>query len=294
MVGPSFLYASWAAKGFRIAQALRIGKRSLKLTPRQVEKPWGRLTLPAPFHNDSGEPTGEIWFEDGRNSSRPFLVKYIFTSERLSVQVHPNDVQAAAKGQPRGKTECWYVLDSEPGAEIGLGLTEEVTAEALRTAAIDGSVMDMLDWRKVAAGDFFYVPAGTVHAIGAGVSLLEFQQNSEITYRLFDYGRPRELHLDEAIEAASLVPLNPANAKSANVAGSILHSGSDFTFVRARRGGDVPAALNDRLRWVMPIAGTVSSNSDIASAGECLLVEAEVPLRFGDDAVALIAAGGAV
>ena len=266
----------------------------MKLTPRQVEKPWGRLTLPVPFHNASSAPVGEIWFEDDRQSSLPFLTKYIFTSERLSVQVHPNDAQAAAKGQPRGKTECWYVLDSEPDAEIGLGLTREVTADALRAAAIDGSVMDMLDWRKVAAGDFYYVPAGTVHAIGAGVSLLEFQQNSEITYRLFDYGRPRELHLDEGIAAAWLVPHRVDDTKSADFASPILHSGPDFTFVRARHDDDVPSALNQRLRWVMPIAGTVSSNGVSAAAGECLLVEPGAPLWIADNSLALIGAGGPI
>ncbi|HET7709711.1 MAG TPA: class I mannose-6-phosphate isomerase [Sphingomicrobium sp.] len=266
----------------------------MKLTARQVEKPWGRRELPAPFINATGEKIGEIWFEHGQRSDLPFLTKYIFTSERLSVQVHPDDMQAAARGNERGKTECWFVIDADPGAEIGLGLARSSTPGQLRSAAIDGSVMDLLNWRKVAPGDFFHVPAGTVHAIGAGVSLLEFQQNSDITYRLYDYGRPRELHLDDAIDVASLAPYSRASSKPVTMSPSILHSGDDFTVVKARSNGDVPAALNDRLRWVMPIAGKVRSNGDVAEAGECLLLEPAAPIRIDEKSVALIAAGGAI
>src|SRR5690606_21069723 len=121
------------------------------------------------------------------------LVKYIFTSEKLSVQVHPSDAQAAL-GEPgdRGKEECWLVLDAEPGAQLGLGLTRNLAQDELRAAALDGSIEDMLGWRSVSPGDFFRILPGTVHAIGPGLSLVEVQQNSDTTYRLYDYGRPRE------------------------------------------------------------------------------------------------------
>ena len=265
---------------------------TVKLTPRQVAKPWGRKDLPAPFRNSTNEPIGEIWFEDGRAGTLPFLTKYIFTSERLSVQVHPSDAQAAAKGHPRGKTECWYIMDCEPGAEIGLGLTRQLDSDKLRSAALDGSILDLLAWRKVRPGNFFYVPAGTVHAIGADVSLLEFQQNSDITYRLFDYGRPRELHLDDAVDVAISAPYDPSHARFGVDDGRILHSGDDFTFLKARQDADVPASLADRHRWVMPIEGTVAAGGIHAVAGECLLVEPGDRIHFGDNVTAMVAAGG--
>ena len=173
----------------------------MKLQRRYVEKPWGRTELPPMFDPPAGERIGEVWFTDG--AELPLLAKYIFTSERLSVQVHPDDEQARARGLAQGKSECWYILDAEPGATLGLGLTREVGSDELRAAALDGSIEQLMDWRAVAAGDFFFVPSGTIHAIGAGISLLEFQQNADVTYRLYDYGRPRELHLDDGMAVAS-------------------------------------------------------------------------------------------
>src|SRR4051795_5798349 len=176
----------------------------MKLERRYVEKPWGRTELPPMFDSPVGERIGEVWFTDG--AELPLLAKYIFTSERLSIQVHPDDAQARARGLPQGKSECWYILDAEPGATLGLGLQHEVGSDELRAAALDGSIERLMDWRPVAAGDFIFVPSGTIHAIGAGISLLEFQQNADVTYRLYDYGRPRELHLDDGIAVASAKP----------------------------------------------------------------------------------------
>ncbi len=172
------------------------------LPTRSVAKPWGRDALPAPFAAPQGERIGEIWFEPPAELPQ-LLIKYIFTSEALSVQVHPSDAQTEARGLGRqGKEECWLVIDAEPGAVLGIGFNAPVDAAVLRAAALDGSIEQLMTWHPVAAGDFFYIPAGTVHAIGAGVSLIEVQQNSEITYRLYDYGRPRELHLDEGLAVA--------------------------------------------------------------------------------------------
>lgn len=257
-----------------------------------MTKPWGRVGLPPPFHNPTSERIGEIWFEAPAKADLPFLTKYIFTSERLSVQVHPNDAQAQRRGEPRGKTECWYVLDAEPGAEIGLGLNRQVDSQDLRSAAIDGSIMAMLNWLSVKPGDFFHVPAGTIHAIGAGVSLLEFQQNSDVTYRLYDYGRPRELHLDEALGVASLAKLAPNGAIPDSSPTNILHSGDDFSFIRARNADDVPEALAGRTRWVMPIRGSVAAGGDHGRAGDCLLIEACESIQIGRDSEVLIGAGG--
>src|SRR3954469_16623507 len=108
----------------------------MKLATRQVEKPWGRTALPAPFGDTGGRRIGEIWFEGP--ADLPLLAKYIFTSEKLSVQVHPADDAARARGLRRGKSECWYILHAEPGAVLGLGLKEEMSRDALRAAAEDG------------------------------------------------------------------------------------------------------------------------------------------------------------
>jgi mannose-6-phosphate isomerase len=177
-----------------------------RLPIRQVEKPWGRDSLPAPFAAPPGKRIGEIWFEPPAQLPE-LLIKYIFTSEALSVQVHPSDEETLGKGLGRqGKEECWLIIDAEPDAALGIGFREELSGEAMRAAAEDGSIERLMQWHKVRAGDFFYIPAGTVHAIGAGISLIEVQQNSDITYRLYDYGRPRELHLDEGIAVARGVP----------------------------------------------------------------------------------------
>lgn len=171
------------------------------LPVRQVAKPWGRDMLPQPFVAPPGERIGEIWFEPPPQLDQ-LLVKYIFTSEKLSVQVHPSEQQLPG----HGKEECWLVIDAQPGAKLGIGFRDPISPEAMRAAALDGSIENLLVWHRVRAGDFFYIPANTVHAIGAGVSLIEVQQNSDVTYRLYDYGRPRELHLDEAMAVSQGVP----------------------------------------------------------------------------------------
>ena len=171
-----------------------------RLATRSIAKVWGRTRLPTPFARVESGPVGEIWFEPGPLLS-DILVKYLFTSERLSVQVHPR-ADEAGEGVP-GKDECWLVVDAEPGARLAIGFDRAITREEMRAAALDGSIAERLVWHDAAPGDFFYLPAGTVHAIGAGISLIEVQQNSDITYRLFDYGRPRELHLDQALAVAA-------------------------------------------------------------------------------------------
>jgi mannose-6-phosphate isomerase len=179
-----------------------------RLHARPVERVWGRRDLPPGFPRPQTDgPIGEIWFEPTDDAE--LLVKYLFTSERLSIQVHPDDAAARARGYPRGKDEAWFVIDAEPGAVIGLGLTRQVSREQVRQAALDGSIENLLDWRPVAKGDLLYSPAGTVHAIGGGIALIEVQQNVDLTYRLYDYGRPRELHLDEAVAVATPGPWSP-------------------------------------------------------------------------------------
>ncbi len=238
----------------------------MKLDRRYVEKPWGRTELPAMFDAPPGKRIGEVWFTGG--GEQPLLVKYLFTSERLSIQVHPNDDQARARGLPRGKSECWTILDAEPGANLGLGLKREVSPDELRAAALDGSIEQLMDWRPVRGGDFFMVPPGTIHAIGAGISLLEFQQNSDVTYRLYDYGRPRELHLDDAIAVAFAAPYPDTLAQHlAPAEPRLLVDGPQFVLVQIFED-----KFADQQRWVIPLDGEIRSGDAIAAPGDCLLL----------------------
>lgn len=175
----------------------------VRLTPSFRKKVWGTTQL-APLYPDSGEKIGEVWFLS--DEPLPLLVKFIFTSERLSVQVHPDDAYAGAHGGTRGKTEMWHILRAEPGARIALGFREQLSGERVRRAAETGEIEELLQWIDAGRGGTFLVRAGTVHAIGAGIALCEIQQNSDITYRLYDYGRPRELHLDQAMEVLRREP----------------------------------------------------------------------------------------
>lgn len=244
----------------------------MKLDRRYVEKPWGRRDLPQIFDPPDDKVIGEIWFVG--EEDEPLLAKYLFTSERLSVQVHPNDEQARARGLARGKTECWYILEAEPGAVLGVGLTHEVEKEELRAAALDGSIERLIEWNEVRSGDFLLVPPGTVHAIGSGITLLEFQVNSDVTYRLYDYGRPRELHLDDGIAVAIAGPFTGKIEHVADKGERSLVEGPPFVLVKTPTD-----ALNDRQRWVIPLEGEVRSGRDSAQAGECLLVEAGEPIE---------------
>ena len=201
-----------------------------RLQPWFSERVWGRLNL-KPWYEETGttERVGEAWLtgpdcvvETGELGGRsfkavaaefpaefgggefPLLVKLLFPNEKLSVQVHPDDAYAQKIGQPRGKTECWYVLEAELGASIALGLKAGVTAEQAKAGVADGSMESLLEWVPVAEGEMIFVDAGTVHAIGPGVVLLETQQTSDTTFRLYDYGRPRELHLEQGLAAMKL------------------------------------------------------------------------------------------
>jgi mannose-6-phosphate isomerase len=253
----------------------------MKLATRRVEKPWGRTTLPPPFGDTGCRRIGEIWFEGP--PGLPLLAKYIFTSEKLSIQVHPDDDAARARGLPSGKSECWYILGAEPGAVLGLGLTRAVSGEALRAAALDGTIEELIAWVPVSAGDFYFVPAGTVHAIGAGIALLEFQQNCDVTYRLYDYGRPRELHLGDAVAVAVREPYAPRPAP----ARPALVESPPFTLVRATQS---PACLDDRTRWVLPVEGSAAGGGETAGPGECLLLEPGAPLQLAPASLAFIGA----
>jgi mannose-6-phosphate isomerase len=207
------------------------GLRPFRLVPWFSPRPWGRLDLRL-WYSETGttEPVGEAWLTgpqcvvetgefagrtlaqvtaeagdailgEGGGAEFPLLVKLLFPNEKLSVQVHPDDAMAWSMGEPRGKTECWYVLEAKTGATIALGLREGVTVEAVRAAIGAGALEELLEWVPVEAGEMVFVDAGTVNSIGPGVVLLETQQTSDATFRLYDYGRGRELHLEQGLRA---------------------------------------------------------------------------------------------
>ena len=263
----------------------------MKLPIRQVEKPWGRDTLPAPFPTPDGRRIGEIWFEPPHELP-DLLVKYLFTSDKLSVQVHPSDAQAIAAGLGRqGKEECWLVIAAEPGATLGIGFHQPLDADTMRAAALDGSIEQLMQWYSVRPGDFFYIPAGTVHAIGAGVSLIEVQQNSDITYRLYDYGRPRALHLDQGIAVArGAVYPHHHRAHVAAHASATLVDGPPFRLDQLV--GEPPADLRARYQGpflAIPREGPVRIADSEIPPGGCGVARGWHDISFAASGVCLLA-----
>lgn len=239
------------------------------LPTRMVERPWGRETLPAPFAAPPGRRIGEIWFEPPPALPQ-LLVKYIFTAQALSVQVHPSDAQLPG----HGKEECWLVIAAEPGARLGIGFRREVGCEEMRAAALDGGIEALLDWHGARAGDFFYIPAGTVHAIGAGLALIEVQQNSDTTYRLYDYGRPRELHLDEGVAVARLGEHPAELRRGLPAAGAqVLCEGPPFRLERIDGAPDADCLgrFGERPVLVIPVDGHAAIAGEAVAAGQCAL-----------------------
>jgi mannose-6-phosphate isomerase len=261
----------------------------MKLTKHLVEKPWGRTDIPAAFGDMAGKCIGEIWFEHDGPDPLPLLVKWLFTSEKLSIQVHPNDQQARVRGMPSGKEECWYIVDAEPGAVLGIGTKQPLDADALRAASLSGEIEQLMDWKPVKAGDYYYIPAGTVHAIGGGISLVEVQQYADITYRLYDYGRPRELHLDDGVAVSRAQPYSDVRSGTARTSAQIV-DGPYFRlwFVDDERTlADLPT---DRVRWVTPIHGGVMVGDESATIGDCILAEAGTAISLDKGAQILVAA----
>ncbi|URW74781.1 class I mannose-6-phosphate isomerase [Sphingomonas donggukensis] len=246
------------------------------LATHRVEKPWGRHSLWPGFADPApgGDPVGEVWFQAPGDAEPDLLVKYLFTSEKLSIQVHPDDEQAHARGLPRGKDECWLILDAEPGATIAIGTHEPVDAETLRAAALDGSIEQLVDWKPVKAGDFFYSASGTVHAIGPGLTLIEVQQNSETTYRLYDYGRPRELHLDDGVAVSDARPYvaPPAPGRVADDR-TILVEGPKFVLERWSAGCRAFSLPAGTTAWLIPVTGSGTADGVAFAAGQCLTLE---------------------
>lgn len=257
------------------------------LHQRLIAKPWGRDRLPPGFPDTADIRIGEIAHDAPAGTAAPLLVKHIFTSERLSVQVHPDDATARAHGHAGGKAECWLVLAAEPDARIGIGGTATVDAAKLRAMAQDGSIIEWLDWQPVSAGDFFMVPPGTVHAIGAGVAIVEIQQNHDVTYRLYDYGRDRPLHIDAAVAAACPGPYS-ATLRRHFAGGDVMLADTPQFRVRGCSGaGTIDSG--DRPALVVPLAGDVAIAGVAISAGQCHAAAPGTAIRLGATGAVLLA-----
>ncbi|QIQ87813.1 class I mannose-6-phosphate isomerase [Erythrobacter sp.] len=259
-----------------------------QLQTRMVEKVWGRKQLPEPFAAPAGTRIGEIWFEPPPELPN-LLIKYLFTSEKLSVQVHPSDADALP--DEAGKEECWLVLEAEPGARLAIGFRDTLAPERIEAAARDGSIEGLLEWHDARAGDIFYLPAGTVHAIGPGLALVEVQQASDTTFRLYDYGRPRELHLDRALAVAMGSPYPAEHRGTVAERGVRLIDGPFFRLDRIEgKPSDEVASIYDGPLFALPLEGRIHGIGGDARAGpgECLYAPTLSALSFAEATVSLL------
>jgi mannose-6-phosphate isomerase len=221
---------------------------------------------------------GEIWFErDVPDAPDPaLLLKLLFANEALSIQVHPDDAFARSIGLPHGKTEAWYILSATPNAKVALGLKWRLTTQQLRTSIEDGSIADMVCWHQVQAGDIVFVPAGTIHAIGPGLIIAEIQQRSEATFRLFDFGRQRELHVDNAVMVAHAGPAGALTAsRRLTDARMLLIACQYFVLERIDLVPDSSWQLNAASEtWLLPLHGHARVGPMSLSIGEAAFLKA--------------------
>jgi mannose-6-phosphate isomerase len=263
---------------------------------RIVQKPWGSLDLqPWAATPTDGAAVGELWYERSGDAEAhaKLLLKVLITKEQLSIQVHPDDIYARSIGLPWGKTEAWYILSAEPGAKVGVGLKRAISRPQLRQAIDDGSIADLIQWRPVVQGDVVFVPAGTIHTIGPGLTLAEIQQHSDTTFRMFDFGRGRELHVTDAVAAANP---GPAGAVSAPVlysdARTLLIVDPHFVLERI----DLLPGSNWSFHaagetWLLALRGSAQIGPFETSTGDALLIEGEqVRIEAGDQGLKCLAA----
>ncbi|WP_026606785.1 class I mannose-6-phosphate isomerase [Methylocapsa acidiphila] len=245
---------------------------------RAVSKPWGGVDLrPWSKMRDSGDSIGELWFQrpDAKAPAPALLLKLLFTTEPLSIQVHPDDAFAQSIGLEHGKTEAWYVLAATPDAKIAIGLKRRMTTAELRTSIENGSISNLVQWRSVHKDEVIFIPAGLIHAIGPGLVIAEIQQRSEATFRLFDHGRQRELHVDEAVAAANAGPADsqPDQRRLTDVR-TLLVASPYFVLERIdlapRSNWELDA---ERETWVLVLKGCAKIGLTTASVGEAFFLE---------------------
>lgn len=261
----------------------------MKLPGRAIEKPWGQLGVACGDCRPQAR-IGEVCFEHPERDDQLVLVKYLYTSERLSIQVHPNNQQARDRGHASGKDEMWIVLEAEPNARIGLGLTHQCSEDEIAAAIASGTIEELVDWRAVSQGDVIYNAAGTIHAAGAGLVLLEVQQAIDLTYRLYDYGRPRDLHLEDGLAVAAGRPHDSSRDCSvADGRSRLLVDGPYFGAVWC--AGSLPAGIPAGVRdcQIVVIEGSLDIGGVTVEAGECCLVRSLDRLHLPDDCIAVLA-----
>jgi mannose-6-phosphate isomerase len=266
---------------------------------RTKPKPWGSTDLrPWSQASTSDGPIGELWFERPGLAApgTALLLKLLFTTEPLSIQVHPDDAFARSIGLANGKTEAWYILSAIAGAKVAVGLNYPRSATELRTAIMDGTIANIVHWHPVHQGDVVFIPAGTIHAIGAGIVLAEIQQHSDATFRLFDYGRQRELHIDNAVAVATAGPREtqspPERLSDARTA---LAVNSYFALEQIDLApGSVWMLDAPRETWLLAIEGHAQLGSTRLSLGDAAFLQADrADIEVGADGLkALLAYPG--
>ena len=252
-----------------------------------LPKSWGVVDLRpwSTARHDDGM-IGEIWYErPGRVATDPsLLLKLLFTNQPLSIQVHPDDAFAHSMGLPNGKTEAWYVLSATPEAKVALGLHQRLTPQEFRAAVDDGSISDLVVWQAVSPDDVIFVPAGTIHAIGAGIVIAEIQQRSDATFRLFDYGRQRELHIEGAIAVANAGPADfQVQPNRLTNERTLLVSSPHFVFERIDLAPNSAWCLEaDHETWLLVLSGGARAGSFDVAKGDAIFAQSDrVDLHAG-------------
>lgn len=291
-------------------------KRIEALWPFPVSKVWGGERL-AQWKGFGKEvlPLGETWevsvlqegpsvLEDGRSlgevideSAIPYLVKFIDTTDNLSVQVHPQDDYARRVENSSGKTECWIILEADKGAGIYLGFKEGITKEKFEEVCRNGgNAAECLNFHTVSRGDFFFVPAGSIHAIGKGVTLAEVQQSSGVTYRVWDWnrmgldGKPRDLHLEKALEVIHF-DYKENTLECFNYQKEILEKGThkvlehpdfqiDVITLKPGEEFNLPASHRKRLRSVVILDGAIIAEESKLKSYRSYLLSSEEEYHF--------------
>jgi mannose-6-phosphate isomerase len=265
-----------------------------------IPKPWGVTQLRQWFRAENQDVAiGEVWYSRSVESTRePSLqLKLLFTSQPLSIQVHPNDAYARLNGLPNGKSEAWYILSATDDAEVALGLKHTLSAPEFSAAISDGTIADHVAWQSVSPGDVVDVPAGTIHAIGGGLILAEIQQKSDLTFRLFDFGRHRELHIQQAIAVAESRPASP-QVRSVRISSErqVLVANTCFVFERIVLPAHSEWLIDaDCETWLLALDGMANAgNFDIAQGDALFAEDDRIHIRSGSvDFNCLVAYAGA-